>query len=243
MDMTPRQEKILGTIIKEYTQTAKPVSSGLLCEKYNFKVSTATIRNEMLHLEENDFLKQPHTSAGRVPSEKAYRYFVDNLLKTREGLINQEEKKYIQSEIDTSTDNPQFMSQQIAKVISDISDNFVLSGIVNTGEFFKIGFSRLFGMSEFHEYERILRIVSIFDEFENYTDLIFENVLEETPSVAIGNENSIEDIRDEAVITIAYPLPGGYNGATAIVGPLRMQYEKNIALMKYISQFMQKQNF
>lgn len=236
--MDKRKEQILGAIVKEYTRTARPVSSGLLCDKNYFEVSPATVRAEMLNLEKEGYLEQPHVSAGRIPSEKAYRYFVDNLINIKNGSLNQKEKDYIKSEIDIDSDNPHSLSRQIAGVIANVSDNFALSEIINTGEFFRAGFSKLFEMPEFYEYDRIFRIVSVFDEFERYLDMIFKDVFEESPKIVIGRENLIEDIYDETIITVNYPLPGGYNGAAAIIGPTRMRYDKNIALMEYISEFM-----
>ncbi|MBM3463203.1 MAG: heat-inducible transcription repressor HrcA [Armatimonadetes bacterium] len=81
--LEPRQEKILLAVIREYIETAEPVGSGVLVSKYNLNCSSATIRNEMVRLEEMGYLYQPHTSAGRVPCDQGYRYYVDRLLERR----------------------------------------------------------------------------------------------------------------------------------------------------------------
>ena len=78
--LTERQETILGLIVREYTDTATPISSKALVEKYNLGVSSATVRNEMGALTEKGYLRQPHTSAGREPTEASYRYFVQRLI-------------------------------------------------------------------------------------------------------------------------------------------------------------------
>lgn len=238
--MTSRQEQLLGAIIKEYVRTAEPISSGLLCEKSDLEISPATVRAEMMGLEKAGYLQQPHTSAGRIPTAKAYRYFVDNLLELKSQGLSVKEKEHIKSEIKSADDNPHLISQQVAKVIADISDNFALSGIIDTGEFYKVGFSSLFEMPEFQEYERILRIAPIFDRFEMYLDSIIEEMFGEDFGVLIGRENPIRGIYDETVIAAQYPLPQGHNGAAFMIGPTRMRYDKNIALMKYISQIMRK---
>ncbi len=80
MVITERQSKILNTLIQEYINTANPVGSEFLVEKHNFKVCPATLRNEMQKLTESGYLCQPHTSAGRVPTNKGYRFFVDSFL-------------------------------------------------------------------------------------------------------------------------------------------------------------------
>jgi transcriptional regulator of heat shock response len=77
--MTKRQEKLLQVIVKEYVRNPKPVSSKTLAQKYKLGLSSATIRNEMKELEKQGYLIQPHTSAGREPTEKAYRLFIKSL--------------------------------------------------------------------------------------------------------------------------------------------------------------------
>lgn len=88
-ELTKRQEKILNAVIEEYTKTAEPVSSKFLAKKKALNVSSATIRNEMQELTEMGYINQPHTSAGRVPSEKAYKYFVDRIFPGQEKQYTQ----------------------------------------------------------------------------------------------------------------------------------------------------------
>ena len=79
-ELSPRQQLILGLVIREYVGAAQPVGSKTI-QNYGLGVSSATIRNEMVVLEEHGFLSQPHTSAGRVPTEQGYRYFVERLMR------------------------------------------------------------------------------------------------------------------------------------------------------------------
>lgn len=78
--LTERKEAILQAVVEEYMATARPVGSGLVTEQTELKVSSATVRKELGALEEEGFLRQPHTSAGRVPTDKGYRYFIDALM-------------------------------------------------------------------------------------------------------------------------------------------------------------------
>ena len=75
-NITPRQAKILAAIVREYSNTPEPVSSEDISVKYRLDISSATIRNEMMALERNGYIQQPHTSSGRVPTDFGYRYFV-----------------------------------------------------------------------------------------------------------------------------------------------------------------------
>ena len=79
-DLTPRQQTILGLVVREYVARAHPISSKILLDQYNLGVSSATVRNEMARLEELGYLTHPHTSAGRVPTDSGYRFFVERLL-------------------------------------------------------------------------------------------------------------------------------------------------------------------
>lgn len=92
-DLTSRQQLILGLVVKEYIEGALPVSSKAI-EAYGLGVASATIRNEMAFLEEQGHLTHPHTSAGRVPTEKGYRYFVEHLM--RESHLPLEDQRTIQ---------------------------------------------------------------------------------------------------------------------------------------------------
>ena len=83
MKLDERKKKILSSVVEDYIESAEPVGSKTLVEKYHLDYSSATIRNEMKLLEEEGYLEQPHVSAGRIPSTKGYRYYVDNLMKER----------------------------------------------------------------------------------------------------------------------------------------------------------------
>ena len=83
--MTPRQQKILSAIVEQYAEVASPVGSSLLARA--FDVSSATIRAEMADLERNGYITQPHTSAGRVPTDKGYRVYVNNLTENSNNVL------------------------------------------------------------------------------------------------------------------------------------------------------------
>ena len=97
--LNDRKKEILQAIIEEYIETADPVSSKAIVEKYKIDCSSATVRNEMADLEKSGYLEKTHTSSGRIPSEKGYRYYVDELLK--DDNISLEEIKYISDKLET----------------------------------------------------------------------------------------------------------------------------------------------
>ena len=82
--LTARQQNILGVLVRDYIATAKPIGSDMILQRHDLGVSSATVRNEFARLTEMGYLAQPHTSAGRVPTEKCYRYFVERLMEASE---------------------------------------------------------------------------------------------------------------------------------------------------------------
>lgn len=117
--MNDRKKKILQAVIDEYVNTAEPVSSSTLVEKYNLKYSSATVRNELADLEKNGYLDKTHTSSGRIPSEKGYRFYVDELVK--EDDISIEEMKYIQSKLDSKVNEIEDLAKIATTTLSEIT--------------------------------------------------------------------------------------------------------------------------
>jgi len=118
--LTARQERILKVIVEEFIKSAEPVGSKLLVEKYGLNYSTATIRNEMNYLESVGLLEKTHTSSGRVPSTKGYRYYVENLME-KENLA--EEKHEIQTVLNSSTNVPlEDVIQKSCDILSNMTN-------------------------------------------------------------------------------------------------------------------------
>ena len=118
-ELDARQQKILQSIVEEYIETAEPVSSGNILKKGNLKCSSATIRNEMADLEKSGFLEQPHTSSGRVPSEKGYRYYVDKLV--REDNITRKEMEYVKSKLEQEVVDLEDLTRIATTTLSEIT--------------------------------------------------------------------------------------------------------------------------
>ncbi|MDO8494926.1 MAG: hypothetical protein Q7S32_00160 [bacterium] len=251
MELSNRQKQILGELIKEYVKRAEPVSSNFLVEKCGFDCSPATIRAEMLNLEQEGFLAQPHTSAGRVPTDKAYRYFVDHLLKDKESNLPEKDRKAIDKTIENAPKNPHAMSSGLAKTMANLTNDLVISGIRDTDEFYRMGFANIFELPESDEVENIFGSGSIFDQFENYFGQLFQQwpalnrrgEPDRDVVVYIGRENLAvgdpeRDTVNEAVIITHYPLPKGYEGISAVIGPMRMAYDRNMAMLRYVAKKM-----
>lgn len=238
--MTRRQEKLLREIIKKFVNTAQPVSSKLLENSRLFDLSSATIRNEMSELEREGYLVQLHTSGGRMPTDKAYRYFVDNIVNQENLEPDETSRRRIEKAVYDGGLDPRDTNKSVAQTLSDLSDNLVISSIDD--DFYKVGLSSLFEMPEFQALDKVFRMTNFFDQFESMFDRLereilgqFENADNEI-RVFIGQENPISDARDETVIFSRYNLPGNCTGSMTLIGPTRMNYKKNIGLLKYATE-------
>jgi heat-inducible transcriptional repressor len=114
--LNERKIHILEAIINDYIISGEPVGSRTISKKYNFGLSSATIRNEMSDLEEMGYITQPHASAGRAPTDKGYRLYVDKLMKIRQ--LNRDEIDYLERVILTNIDHIDYLMEESAKAIS-----------------------------------------------------------------------------------------------------------------------------
>lgn len=120
-ELDPRKEKILQVVTDDYIESAEPVGSRTIARKHNLGLSPATIRNEMADLEESGYLKQPHTSAGRIPSHRGYRYYVNTLMEQKQ--LTDDELAFIKAEFDPKNKPGGYDSilQRTAKILSEIT--------------------------------------------------------------------------------------------------------------------------
>lgn len=119
MDLSERKLKILQAIVGDFIRTAEPIGSRTLSKKYEMGISPATIRNEMSDLEEMGYLTHPHTSAGRVPSDKAYRLYVNSLMEKR--TLSEDEKKFISQKLSNNVSELEKTIQHAAQLLSEIT--------------------------------------------------------------------------------------------------------------------------
>jgi len=117
--LNDRKKKVLQAIIEEYIATAEPVSSATILENYNLDRSSATIRNDMAELEELGYIEKPHTSSGRIPSAKGYRFYVDELLNDEK--ISLDEIQYIKSKLETKVNEIEDLTKITTNTLSEIT--------------------------------------------------------------------------------------------------------------------------
>lgn len=230
MKITERQEKLLNVIVKEYINSAEPVSSQMLEKKHDFDISPATIRIEMQKLTDKGFLSQPHTSAGRVPTDKGYRFFVDKLLGEKSKNLKIED--WFAEDME---DSFKFI-QSLTKHIAETTKALTLSYSEKENLFWKEGWEDVLKEPEFEERDCLLDFTNFLKNFENHIE---ELKTDSDINVCIGKENALPKAKDFTVISSRYHLPDGGKGIISILGPKRMEYDKNISLINSLIKLLE----
>jgi heat-inducible transcriptional repressor len=226
-----RQDLILSKIIQEYIDFAIPISSKRLEEKYNFGVSPATIRNEMQRLTGLGFLFQPHTSAGRIPTDKAYRFLVDKIL-LKQKLF---EKKQDFGIKDLSDDPLKFI-QSITRALAATSSNLAVSYLFNERFLWKEGWEELLQAPEFQKTSRVSDFVKFLKSFERDIEKVRPD---SNVRVYIGRETPFTKSAEFSLIISKCCFPDKEEGVISILGPKRMAYNKNIALINSLKRILE----
>lgn len=233
--LSERQGKILALIVQEYTKTAIPVSSSSIVKGFEKHISSATIRSGMLELERMGFLLKPHVSAGRVPSDSGYRYFIDNLLKKRE--LTQDDQNTLQVEMLKMKAQNTRLSRTLAKTLSMSSKCLAFSGKIDKKDYYDFGMHTLMNDPEFNKLDEVSRISASLDVIDEKMEKLLEQLEDGETKIFIGEENPIEEIRNCSMIVSPYRLENGERGILAIIGPKRMEYGKNKNLIDFVKGF------
>lgn len=234
--MNDRQEKILSSIIEEYTQTAIPVGSAVLAQKYKIAVSPATIRNDMTALEEQGYLYQPHISSGRIPTDKGYRYFVEEVMADKE--LSREEQQKLQREFLKLKAQNTRLTRTTAKLLSHVSGNLAISGVIDSDEFSDFGMRELMEQPEFQELDEMCRLVEVLDYVDERFDQLVKDMQDGETKIFIGKENPISEISNCSMMVSPYTLKTGERGILALIGPKRMKYAKNKSVMEFVKKML-----
>jgi transcriptional regulator of heat shock response len=225
MQISERQKNILDTIIREYVESARPVSSQYLGEKFDFGICPASIRIEMQKLTDDGFLEQPHTSAGRVPTDKGYRFFVDTLLVGESKLAGILD--FDAENIEDEFEDVFKLANALTRSLAQASSSLVLGYLRQEDVLWKEGWEDLLQNPEFGDKIAI-------ENFINYLGYLEDNVKtrvpEAKPDIYIGGENRFSKAGEFSVITFALQPDEREEVILSIVGPKRMAYERNIAL-------------
>ncbi len=227
--LTARQTQILKALIDEYIETAEPVGSSQLEKKYNLGVSPATIRNEMNLLTKQGFLKQPHTSAGRLPTSGAMKFYVDQLMEEKQLSIADEVKA--KEEVWDDRGNFDKFMGEMTRSLAQRTGNMAVT-ITDDGTVWQAGHANVFAYPEFADLGVCSSLFGFVDEDEQLLDLFFNRFPIETPfDVLFAEEMGLRHL--PVGIVAAHFKVKGRNGAMGVIGPVRQSYSRIVPTIRY----------
>lgn len=238
---TERSLAILRAIVEDYIATSEPVGSKGIVERHEFGVSAATVRNDMAILEEEELITAPHTSSGRIPTDKGYRLFVDHLSELRP--LSSAQRHAIERFLGESDDPSQLYARttrilsqltgQLAMIADPATDRLVVSGTANL-------------VRTEHDFAgQIVQVLDAIDEQVTVLRLLAETVREQDVTVTIGRENEQFGLQASSVVATGFDSSSGQR-LVGVLGPTRMNYSGNIvavrAVARYLSQLLGESN-
>jgi heat-inducible transcriptional repressor len=222
--MTERQQRILQAIVEQYAEVASPVGSSLLAKV--FGVSSATIRSEMADLERAGFITQPHTSAGRIPTDKGYRYYVNTLSEKDDKPAEGRAEKALAVRA-SAGGVPDRIIRNTVDTLVELTHNL---GIATIGDqLYMSGLSNLFGQPEFMNSGQVREVARLLDNLEPW---LYEAAPNEPLSVYIGRENPIGRSAGCTLIVSRFRSQYSDRSYIGVLGPTRQSYKDVMTLVR-----------
>ena len=231
MDGNTRKQDVLKTIVETFVHTGQPVGSLQIAEQLPYEVSSATIRNDMVELTELGLLEQPHTSAGRIPSDFGYKSYVKIITQERRELTKKQQEvltrhfeklRSLQEKYQTAARLLAEMSGSIGMLMDD-ADNVYLSG-----------FSNIAKMPEFADQQFGVKLMEALEEPKEFLNQASQTLRPEDVKVLIGKDN--HQINKATIVITNFGSQG--KRVISIIGPTRMDYNKALPLMDYMKKFL-----
>lgn len=232
-NFTLRLQKILAAIVKEYSETAEPVGSQELVHKYNLNVSPATIRNEMAVLEKMGYITQPHKSAGRVPTDKGYRFFVNELMQRFE--LSEKERHLLKHQLVKLQAAHEQLGRSISKLISEVSGQAAFTLLPH--ETSSAGLAQIISEPDLADTQSVKEVVELFDHLDQHANKLLKEA-EGQPEAFIGKEVPLPVPSNVSLVVSNIKLKNGKRGLIGIVGPKRMSYAKNLSILEYLAKLI-----
>lgn len=233
--MTERQAAILAAIIEQYAEIAVPVGSVTLAKL--FGVSSATIRSEMARLEEMGLIAQPHTSAGRIPTDQGYRFYVNTITAAQnsEPAKLDRSTRAIEARVQTHGDRADRAIRSAVDSLVDLTHNLGLATIGD--ELYMSGIGNLFSQPEFMGGAHTQAVARLLDNLEPW---LREAAPNEPLNVYIGAENPIGKTSGASLIISRFRSPYSDRSYIGVLGPTRQSYGKVMRLVRHAGAMLEE---
>ncbi len=236
MELSNRQKEILSSIIEEYAETASPVGSVTMAKLFN--VSPATIRAEMARLESYGLIAQPHTSAGRVPTDAGYRYYVNALENNKELTEHEQGIERSAHAIEVRVSSQSRADAAIRGAVDSLVELTGNLGLATIGDqLYLAGISRLFTQPEFIDNARVQAVAKLLDNLEPW---LREAAPGEPLNIFIGQENPIGKNSNVSLIISKFRSPFSDKSYIGVLGPTRQNYGRVMSLVRHTGNMLEE---
>jgi len=225
--MNDRQKQLLVLSVETYIETAEPVGSKFLVEKCSLEWSEATVRNDLRELEELGFLTHPHTSAGRIPTEQGYKFYLDNLdLAALKDLVKDTVELSLPKDMEKRS-----AEKYLAKVLAALTNETVILAFSRDSIYYT-GLSNLFAKPEFRDMGILGDVTQVFDRCEDCVNSFFDQATEEI-GYFVGREHTFGSLLSVGSFRYGDSL-------LILLSPLRTDYKKNYSILNIAKELLNK---
>jgi transcriptional regulator of heat shock response len=229
-----RKGEVLRAVVSHHIRTGEPVGSGAVVRRYRLGVSPATIRNDMSALEEMGFLVQPHTSAGRVPTDRGYRFYVDAL--PRRPVLSEQQQRVITAFFGEPPPDLEEALRRTASLLSKVTRYGAVTQPPGAHHVFIGGAANIAAEETFERRETARRLFELLEEHEDSVLALLRSLWDrEDVTVRIGRENSLVAMREASLVVAPYLFRGRPAGTIAVIGPTRMHYSSATSAVEAVS--------
>jgi len=234
MDLTERQKSLLRAIIEKYIETAEPIGSETLEKEAGLGVSPATIRNEMVKLTSLGYLRQPFTSAGRIPTSTGMKFYVDQLME--EKALSLKDEVAIKEEFAQPTQRYDKLLRHTARILADQTHSLAIA-TDDEGDIYAAGMANILDMPEFYDIDITKTVLSMLDKTEMLNQIFGQLDPQDQIKILFGDELGMPYLEPCGFVITRYRMPE-HTGVLGIVGPCRLDYPIVIPTLRYFAQLL-----
>jgi heat-inducible transcriptional repressor len=234
MDLTERQKSLLRAIIEKYIETAEPVGSETLEKEAGLGVSPATIRNEMVKLTSLGYLRQPFTSAGRIPTSVGMKFYVDQLME--EKTLSLKDEVTIKEEFAQPDQRFDKLLRHTTRVLADQTHSLAVA-TDDEGDIYAAGMANILDMPEFYDIDITKTVLSMLDKVEVLNQIFGQLDPQDQIKILFGDELGMPYLEPCGFVISRYQMPE-HSGVLGIVGPCRLNYPIVIPTLRYFAQLL-----
>ena len=237
--MTPKRElgereaAVLRLVVSDHIRTGEPVGSAAVARRHRLSVSAATIRNDMAALEEAGYLNHPHTSAGRIPTDLGYRYYVDTI--PRWPRLADTKRRAIATFFGEPATDPDEVVRGTALLLSRLTHYGAVAQPPGSPHVILGGAANIAGEEAFEHRETVRRLLELLEQEEMMLRMLDALADEGEVVVRIGRENPFAAMREASVVVAPYRRGPDRVGAIAVIGPTRMEYPGAMSAVREVS--------